>query len=83
MVAPYIGNVHIKDLMPAPLGSGIPTWAIPGQGMIDYGAHFARLKGIGYTGPMSLEPHLDSQPETIQQCKEAVERLWMENKEPV
>jgi sugar phosphate isomerase/epimerase len=79
VVSPYIGNVHIKDLIGAPLGSGIPTWAIPGRGMIDYAAHFARLKALKYSGPVSLEPHLDSDPETIQKCKEAVESLWMEN----
>ena len=81
VVAPYINNVHVKDLMSAPLGSGIPTWAIPGHGMIDYAAHFGRLKALEYSGPVSLEPHLDSHPETIQKCKEAVESLWMEDKE--
>jgi sugar phosphate isomerase/epimerase len=78
VVAPFIQNVHIKDLIAAPLGSGAPAWAVPGQGMIDYTAHFAALKRIGYTGTISLEPHLDPHPETIRRCQEAVERLWAE-----
>lgn len=74
--AEYIANVHIKDQLDAPVGAGIPKWVVPGEGMIDYRAHFAALKRIGYNGPISLEPHLDGSFETIIKCKEAVERLW-------
>jgi len=75
-IAPLIANVHVKDLVAAPPGSGIPQWAIPGEGMLDYSAHFAALKRIGYTGPISLEPHLDGRRDTIAACKAAVERIW-------
>lgn len=75
-VAPYIANVHIKDLLPAAIGSGLPTWVVPGEGMIDYSAHFEALRKIGYDGPISLEPHLDGERGTIEKCREAVERLW-------
>jgi sugar phosphate isomerase/epimerase len=77
VVAPFIANVHIKDQLYAPLGSGMPTWVVPDKGMIDYRPHFDALKQIGYTGPISLEPHIDGNPETISQCKQAVERLWL------
>jgi sugar phosphate isomerase/epimerase len=76
LVAPYIANVHVKDQLDAPLGSGMPTWVVPGQGLLDWRAHFAALKRIGYAGPISLEPHIDGSLETIRSCYEAVEKLW-------
>ena len=80
-IATLIQNVHVKDLIAAPRGSGIPQWAIPGEGMLDYAAHFAALKRSGYSGPISLEPHLDGRPQTIGACKSAVERLWEQAEE--
>ncbi|MEP7269957.1 MAG: sugar phosphate isomerase/epimerase family protein [Acidobacteriota bacterium] len=76
LVAPLIGNVHVKDQLAAPIGSGRPTWVVPGEGMMGYRAHFAALQQIGYNGPISLEPHMDGSLETIRKCKQAVERLW-------
>ena len=78
VVAPYIANVHIKDQLDAPLGSGIPTWVVPGQGQLDWRGHLAALQRIGYSGSISLEPHIDGSQETIRQCHEAVTRLWEE-----
>lgn len=75
-IAKYIANVHLKDVIGAPRGSGRPKFAPCGEGMIDFRAHFAALKRIGYSGSMSLEPHLDSSAEAARRCKEAVERLW-------
>ena len=75
-VAPYIANVHIKDLLPLENGPGSPEWVPAGEGMIDYAAHFAALRGIGYQGPVSLEPHMDFSAEATGRCKAAVERLW-------
>lgn len=77
IVAPLIANVHVKDQLDAPRGSGLPTWVVPGEGMIDYRPHFDALKRIGYAGPISLEPHINGKPETIVKCKQAVERLWL------
>jgi sugar phosphate isomerase/epimerase len=76
MVAPLIGNVHVKDQLDAPLGSGSPKWVVPGKGMVDYRAHFAALQRINYVGPISLEPHMDGSLETIQKCKQAAEHFW-------
>ena len=47
-----------------------------GEGIIDYRAHFSELKRIGFNGPMTLEPHMDSSVEAARRCKEAVERIW-------
>jgi len=77
-VAPYIANVHIKDQLDEPRGSGMPTWVIPGEGMMDYRPHLAALKRQAYSGNISLEPHMDGSLETILRCKQAVERLWEE-----
>ena len=76
LIAPYIANVHIKDQMDAPVGSGMPTWIVPGRGMLDWRAHLRALQRSGYVGPISLEPHINGQVETIRHCKEAVERMW-------
>ncbi len=76
IVAPFIANVHIKDQLDAPCGSGLPKWVVPGEGMIDYHPHFVALRKRGYSGPISLEPHMDGSLETIQRCKLAVEKLW-------
>jgi sugar phosphate isomerase/epimerase len=73
--APWIANVHVKDLRPLDRGPAHPEWVPAGHGMIDYRAHFEALERIGYTGPISLEPHMDGNPETIRRCKAAVEEL--------
>ena len=74
--APFIANVHVKDLRPLTRGPASPEWVPTGEGMIDYRAHFAGLRAIGYDGPVSLEPHMDGSAETTRRCKEACERLW-------
>jgi sugar phosphate isomerase/epimerase len=74
--APWIANVHVKDLRPLDRGPAHPEWVPAGEGIIDYRAHFAALRRIGYTGPISLEPHMDGRAETIRRCKIAVENLY-------
>ena len=71
-VARYIANVHVKDIRPV---TGDPEWVPAGEGIVDYAAHFRALRGIGYDGPISLEPHMDFSREATRLCKEAVERL--------
>jgi L-ribulose-5-phosphate 3-epimerase len=75
VVAPWIANVHIKDIRKKAGQEACPTWVPAGEGMIDYAAHFRALRGIGYEGPVSLEPHMDSSAEATRRCKEAVERV--------
>jgi len=74
--APWIANVHIKDLLPTQPGQSRPQFVPAGEGMIDYRAHFAALKKSGYRGPISLEPHMDGSVETIRRCKEALEKSY-------
>jgi sugar phosphate isomerase/epimerase len=76
IVAPWIANVHVKDLLPLTRGAGFPKWAPAGEGMIDYAAHFQALRENGYAGPVSLEPHMDSSVEATRRCKAALEREW-------
>jgi sugar phosphate isomerase/epimerase len=75
---PYISNVHVKDVIGAPRGSGVPKFAAVGCGMIDYPAHFRALKQSGYNGPISLELHLPFTPETLRRCKEGAERAYQQ-----
>jgi sugar phosphate isomerase/epimerase len=81
VVAPWIANVHIKDLHPLTRGSGFPEWVPAGEGMIDYAAHFRALRGIGYEGPVSLEPHMDCSADATRRCKEACETQWGERED--
>ena len=77
LAAPWIANVHIKDLhWPAGREAGRPEFMPAGEGIIDFRARLAALRGIDYQGPLSLEPHIDGREETIRRCKAAVERLW-------
>ena len=66
-VAPYIANVHVKDLKG--IVNGEPEWVPPGEGIIDYVAHFRKLRD--YEGPISLEPH----GAEVGACKRAIERI--------
>lgn len=70
VVSEYIANVHVKDYRPG------PQWLPAGEGIINYRAHFAALRRIGYQGPVSLEPHMDGSEAATRACKEAVEHLW-------
>jgi sugar phosphate isomerase/epimerase len=72
VVATHIANVHVKDIRPV---QGDPEWVPAGEGIVDYAAQFRALRGIGYKGPVSLEPHMDFSVEATRRCKEAVERL--------
>jgi sugar phosphate isomerase/epimerase len=73
--SPYIANVHVKDLKPFAPGAR-PEFVPAGEGIIDYRRHFAALRASGYTGPISLEPHMDGRPETIRRCIEAFQQSW-------
>ncbi len=74
--APWIANVHVKDLRPLTRGRAWPEWVPAGEGMIDFRAHFAALEHAGYGGPVSLEPHIaGAGRDVIERCKIAVETL--------
>jgi L-ribulose-5-phosphate 3-epimerase len=69
-VAPFVANVHLKDLRPLTSGAGQPEWVPMGEGMIDFEAHLSALQAIGYKGPYSLEPHMDGSEENTRRCVE-------------
>ena len=75
-IAPWIANVHIKDLKPLTEGAGKPEWVPAGDGMINYRAHFEALRQIEYDGPVSLEPHMDGSEEATRACVLGVKRAW-------
>ncbi len=81
-VAPWIANVHVKDLRPLTQGAGRPEWVPAGAGMIDYRAHFRALRRARYEGPVSLEPHMDGSEEATRACAEAVRGLWQDSASP-
>ena len=76
VVAPLIRNVHIKDQLDAPVGSGMPKWVMPGAGMLDWPAHLASLRQIAYDGPVSLEPHFPLTVESLKRYKETILQMW-------
>jgi sugar phosphate isomerase/epimerase len=65
-----IVNVHVKNLLDAP-SDRAPRWSAADRGIIDYAWQFAELARIGYTGPISLEPHIDGDTATIDACRTA------------
>jgi sugar phosphate isomerase/epimerase len=67
----WIANVHIKDLLPLEPGALRPQFVPAGEGMVNFRAHFAALRRARYSGPVSLEPHMDGRPETIRRCVES------------
>lgn len=76
VVAPFIRNVHIKDQLDAPVGSGMPTWVMIGAGMMDWQAHLAALQRSGYDSPVSLEPHFPLTVDSLKRYKERILQMW-------
>jgi sugar phosphate isomerase/epimerase len=67
LLGPKIVNVHVKNLLDAPRDRA-PRWSPADKGIIDYRRQFVELDRIGYTGPISLEPHIDGDAATIGAC---------------
>ncbi|MEU7719538.1 sugar phosphate isomerase/epimerase family protein [Streptomyces tibetensis] len=59
-LAPYVAHVHIKDGVRAP--DGTTAYTLPGEGDADVAACLRILAAHGYTGALSLEPHLAVRP---------------------
>lgn len=55
-IAPHVRHVHVKD------GKAGPRWTVPGRGDADVPGALALLAAHGYTGALSLEPHLALRP---------------------
>lgn len=55
LVKSFVRNVHVKD---AAVTGGKPHWMMLGDGVVDWKEQIRRLKKDGYSGPITLEPHL-------------------------
>lgn len=59
-LALYVAHVHIKDAVRAP--DGTTAYTLPGEGDAGVAACLRILASHGYTGALSLEPHLAVRP---------------------
>ncbi|HET9381537.1 MAG TPA: sugar phosphate isomerase/epimerase family protein [Streptomyces sp.] len=59
-LAPHVAHVHIKDAVRTP--DGDTAYTLPGEGDAEVAACLRILAGHGYTGALSLEPHLAVRP---------------------
>ncbi|WP_326699905.1 sugar phosphate isomerase/epimerase [Streptomyces sp. NBC_01754] len=57
---PYVAHVHIKDAVRSP--DGTTAYVLPGDGEAEVEHCLRTLLAAGYTGPLSLEPHLALRP---------------------
>lgn len=51
----YVENVHVKDVA---LTGGKPHWVMLGDGVVNWAGQLNMLKQDSYSGPLTLEPHL-------------------------
>ncbi|MFG2115257.1 sugar phosphate isomerase/epimerase family protein [Streptomyces sp. NPDC048718] len=59
-LAPYVAHVHVKDAVRTP--DGETAYTLPGEGDAEVAACLRILAAHGYTGALSLEPHLALRP---------------------
>ncbi|MEW2620534.1 sugar phosphate isomerase/epimerase family protein [Streptomyces sp. NPDC048106] len=59
-LAPHVAHVHIKDAVRLPDGS--TAYTLPGEGAAGVAECLRILAAHGYTGALSLEPHLAVRP---------------------
>ncbi|MFE9829445.1 sugar phosphate isomerase/epimerase family protein [Streptomyces halstedii] len=57
---PYVAHVHVKDAVRGP--DGTTAYVLPGDGEAEVEHCLRTLLAAGYTGPLSLEPHLALRP---------------------
>ena len=57
-LSPYIGYIHIKDALLPAAGEARSTVTVAGAGAGQVDALLAQLAAAGYSGILSLEPHL-------------------------
>lgn len=58
-VLPYVAHVHVKDAVRT---AGTTTYTLPGDGCAQVADCLRLLLESGYTGALSLEPHLAARP---------------------
>uniref|UniRef100_A0AAU3GQM4 Sugar phosphate isomerase/epimerase n=1 Tax=Streptomyces sp. NBC_01401 TaxID=2903854 RepID=A0AAU3GQM4_9ACTN len=73
---PYVEHVHIKDAVRRP--DGTTAYVLPGDGEAEVAHCLRTLTAAGYTGPLSLEPHLALRPhEGLRQPGEGATDLFV------
>jgi len=76
LVAGRVANVHVKDMI---VRGGKGIWAQLGEGVIKWTSQLRRLAKDGYTGPLTLEPHLQylagANTNLVAQVHEFVKRM--------
>ncbi|MFD0898905.1 sugar phosphate isomerase/epimerase family protein [Actinomadura sediminis] len=82
-IVPYVAHVHVKDAIRAP--DGDVTYVPPGEGAAGVAECLRILFDHGYTGALSLEPHVGlrphapipgrPEPAAFADCARALERL--------
>jgi L-ribulose-5-phosphate 3-epimerase len=70
LVRKFVANVHVKDVA---FVDGKPAWTMLGEGIIDWPGQLAMLAADGYDGPITLEPHLQYNPQQRLNLAEKVE----------
>lgn len=58
-LVPFVAHVHVKDAVG---GGPDTTYTLPGDGRAGVVACLDRLRAAGYTGALSIEPHLATRP---------------------
>jgi len=74
LIAPYVGNVHVKD---AACADGRGVWKMLGEGRVDWSRQIESLRRDGYAGMLTLEPHLryESPVNLIETLEQFVSRV--------
>lgn len=58
-ILPYVAHVHVKDAVGSASGA---TYVLPGTGSARVADCLRLLRASGYSGALSLEPHLSARP---------------------
>jgi hypothetical protein len=65
-VAPHVANVHVKD---ARVEGDRAEWTQMGEGVVDWPGQLGQLQRSGYAGFLTLEPHLQYEPDITGSAK--------------
>lgn len=74
-LAPWVGHVHVKDVLPAGSGPGAPRFVPLGEGALDWAAQLRALARAGYQGFLTLETHCEPLSRTTPRSLDRLESL--------
>lgn len=77
ILAPYVTSVHAKDgdWPPAGQPGALGTERPLGQGQVDIPAYVAKLKEVGFNGPLNVEREVEDPQQKLADMRMAVELL--------